>query len=397
MTPAPADTPEAAVLLATARVPGSSDAAAREAIARGPDWTALVAMALHHGTAGLLCRRVLAAAHDSLPEELRAAMGAYLESCAARHRLAVAELLEVLDVLAQDGVRALPFKGPALAALAWAEPALRPCQDLDLLLRPDEVEPALAALGRLGFVSQHPGLRPHQRMAYHRYNGQDCLVAPGRAMAVEPHWALAPRTLAIRLDTAALIRRARPVALEGRVVPTLSAEDALLVAGLHGAKEEWTRLVWAADIAALLAGGASADLDAKAVLARAAEAGMRRMLLTGIALAMDLLGAPCHGAFAAALADDPGAWRLAAQAAARLWRCETASSVFALSGFRWRMRDGLGDRLRYVAATLLTARVQHLQAVDLPPGLRGLYPLVRVGQDFVALPLWRLMRARRGA
>ena len=48
----------------------------------------------------------------------------------------------------------------------------------------------------------------------------------------------------------------------------------------------------------------------------------------------------------------------------------------------------------YVAATLFTARAQHFRFVDLPEWLRFLYPLVRVGHDYVALPLWRLAHAR---
>src|SRR3954469_21277418 len=171
-------TPEAAVLLAAARaeIVGS---ALREAVAREPDWTALIGMALYHGTAGPLCRRALDAAGDLVPDELRPAMGTYLESCAERHRVAVAELFDVLDALGGAGITALPFKGPALAARAYAEPALRGCLDLDILIRGTEVGAALAVLGRLGFVSQFPDLSADHRMAYHRYNGQDCLVAPG--------------------------------------------------------------------------------------------------------------------------------------------------------------------------------------------------------------------------
>src|SRR4051812_33188175 len=74
-------TPEAAVLLAAARAEIVGPAL-RKAIPQEPDWTALIGMALHHGTAGLLCRRALDAAGDVMPDELRTAMGTYLESCA---------------------------------------------------------------------------------------------------------------------------------------------------------------------------------------------------------------------------------------------------------------------------------------------------------------------------
>lgn len=383
---------EAAVMLAAARADPVGPAL-RDAIGRDPDWTVLIGMALHHGAAGLLCHRVLHLAAEFVPDEVRAAMGVYLESCAERHRIAVEELLAILDAFAAARVTAVPFKGPALAERFYAEPTLRRCLDLDVLIRRADLSAALAVLERLGFVSQYPDLTAEQRAAYHRYNGQDCLIAPGRAMPVEPHWALAPRTLAVSADVEALFQRAQPITLGGRAVPTLSAEDTLLVSALHASKEEWARLIWVADIAALLAREPS--LDAQAVLARATASGVRRMLLIGIELAVRLLEAPCSRAFASALEADPAAQRAAAFAASRLWDERDVPSVFAFSSFRWWMRERWRDRVRYAAATVLTARVKHFQAVDLPRSLWGLYPLVRVGHDFLALPLWRLVRVPR--
>jgi hypothetical protein len=362
-----------------------------DAVSAGPDWTAAVQMALDHGTAGFLSRRLLDMAAGLVPEDLRVSAQAYVDHCRAEHDETVAELLEVMDALAGSGVPALPFKGPAFAAQAHAEPSLRSCLDLDLLIAEAEIEPALAVLDRLGFVSQYPGLTASQRRAYHRYNGHDCLTAPGRR-PVEPHWTVAPRTMAAPVDTAGLFARAQPVSLRGREVRTLSVEDALLVAALHGSKEEWRRLIWVADVAGLLRRWP--ELDAEAVLSRATVAGVRRMVLIGVALATDLLRAPCPPAFAACLARDPVASALARHAAAGLWRGELAPSVFTLSAFRWCMRERRSDRLRYASRTVLTARVKHFEALHLPERLHGLYPLVRLGHDYVALPLWRLARAK---
>jgi len=383
-------------LLLAAANPGEQGTALRDAVARRPDWTRVVQMALDHGTAGLLCRRLLDAGSGTVPDDLVPAMQAYVDHCAVEHADAVAELLQVLDALAAAGVPAIPFKGPALAWQAYGDPALRFCRDLDILIPAHEVEATFAVLARLGFVSQYPRLSAAHREAYHRYNGHDCLTAPGRRRSVEPHWAIAPRTLGATLDTAGLFARAMTVPLGGRDIAALSIEDALLVAAVHGSKEEWSRLIWAADIAALL--HRHSGLDAEAVLSRAAASGTKRMLLIGIALAVDLLHAPCSPAFLAALAADPASRHLAKQAAALLWQRRDAPSVFAFSTFRWRMRERLRDRLRYAAGTLLTARVKHLEAVNLPRSLHWLYPFVRLGHDYVALPLWRVARAKpRGA
>jgi len=360
------------------------------------DWSDVIDTALAHGVAGLLARALLALPEEHRPAglspDLAAALAVYLDVAASQSRSAVAALHDVLERLESAGIAALPFKGPALAALAYPTPADRESVDLDLLIRPDDAEAAIAVLAGLGYAPQYPNLPPARRRAYYRYNGQDLLMAADR-VPLEPHWHFVPHTLAVDLDTAPLWQRACTVMLEGRAVRTLAAGDALLVACLNGGKEEWRCLRWIADVAFLLA--PQCGVDPATELARARQAGLRRVLLIGVALARDVLGVPLDPAWITALAADRTAARLARQAAALLWTAGPAESVFRLSAFRWHMRERLGDRLRYAARTLLTARVPHYVAMPLPEPLAGLYPLVRLGHDFVALPLWRNWRRLR--
>jgi len=70
-------------------------------------------------------------------------------------------------------------------------------------------------------------------------------------------------------------------------------------------------------------------------------------------------------------------------------------SVFTLSSFQWRLRERYPDRLRYATRTLTTARVAHFRSLDLPAPLSFLYPILRLGHDFIALPVWQALRPRR--
>jgi Uncharacterised nucleotidyltransferase len=382
------------LLLATARsVLTPEDAArVRRAVSEITDWTAVVQAALDHGTAGLLCHHMLAAAADLLPGEIGGAAEAYVAFRRTEHDRAVRNLGLVLNALTAAGVSALPYKGLVLAALCHADPALRGCRDLDVLIKEDDIAAAMAALRRLGYRSLQTGLSPRRMREFYAYNGQDVLIAEG-LMPVEPHWRLNPRTLHADIDTASLVACAVTVTLNGRTFPSPSREDTLLICGMHGSKEEWSRLIWVADVAELLR--RAGDLDWAAILSRASRAGVRRMLLTGIALASGILGVTIPPRAAEALAEDRVAQKLAHQAADRLFvRGGLTPSVYHLTGFRLRVRERLRDRVRYVTATLLTARVQHFRFVDLPGGLAVLYPLVRIGHDYVALPLWRLTRPK---
>jgi Uncharacterised nucleotidyltransferase len=368
------------------------------------DWEALVQQSMAHGTAGLLCSHLLAVAESQLQEDMQAACRSYLDASEQAFNRGLQQLRQMLDALGSAGIDVLPIKGPCLALRAYPQPGLRRFQDLDLLIRPAQRESALQVLQALGYRSEVEDLPASRLREYHEYNGQDILFSPGH-FPVEPHWALVPRTLSVDIDVDALFDRAVECNLSvlGRR-RCLSPEDTIIFAALHGSKEEWSRLVWLSDLAALFA--AWPALDARLTLQRASAFGCRRMLLLAVLLARDRVGANIPAPLMDAALADRAVAGLAAEVRRRLPVADGLTrSVFQLTWFRWRMRERLADRLRYAWRTLFTARVPHFRTVALPDTLAMFYPVVRIGHDAVALPIWktwkrwkvRMMSARMGA
>ncbi|MEB3416496.1 nucleotidyltransferase family protein [Alteriqipengyuania sp. WL0013] len=116
------------------------------------EWSALAAMAADHRLGPLLHRL-----HSgSLPASLAA-------ECAAAHRRAALSAmalqrarLALRDVLGERGIEPLFLKGSALALHAYAEPALRPMRDLDVLVPPDKAQAAWYALLAAGYEPAEP-------------------------------------------------------------------------------------------------------------------------------------------------------------------------------------------------------------------------------------------------
>jgi hypothetical protein len=358
------------------------------------DWTTFIERALAHGTTSLVCRNLLALDVEFLPAELMAACEAHLAASEAAAVRALTQLAEVIDALAANGIDALPYKGPILALQAYGDPAVRESRDLDLLIRQDDLWNALAVLGRLGYRSDSIlGLRPRRIADYYAYNGHDILFAQDK-LPIEPHWALAPRTFCTELDTARIFDRAISIeTAEGRRFSCFAPEDSLLTAAIHGGKEQWSRLLWVADVAGLLHAHA---LDWAAVLERAREAGCLRMTLLAAELARDLLGARLPDHVQRSIREDRVVARLVERVRADLFTQTAAPSVFTLTQFRWHLRERPADRWRYAARTLFVARVPHFRNIDLPDWLSFLYPAVRLGHDFVMMPTWKAL-ARSGA
>jgi len=124
--------------------------------ASGVDAHELIAAAAHHRVLVLLGSLLRAAGTlDGWPP-------AFVDACVAGQRDAVAidcirqaELTDVLAALAARGVRALTFKGAALAHVCYAAPHLRPHTDTDLLVSAGDVPAAEDTFARLGYLCQH--------------------------------------------------------------------------------------------------------------------------------------------------------------------------------------------------------------------------------------------------
>ena len=139
-----------------------------------------------------------------------------------------AELRRVLAVLADAGADVLLIKGAHLAYTFYADPALRPRNDTDLLVRPGHEKIARRALETLGYERQPAitGAAVQGQTIFER-NG-----VPGTVLDV--HWRLAgPIVAADLFDFSQLWRRAAPLARLGPAARAPHLFDAIAIAAVH--------------------------------------------------------------------------------------------------------------------------------------------------------------------
>jgi hypothetical protein len=286
----------------------------------------------------------------------------------------------VLDLLARQGIPALPYKGPVLAAQAYGgRPSLRQFSDLDVLVRREQALPARECLLAGGFQQAwpEPGLSP-ARLRRHvsaKYNLG--LVHPATGVELELHWSLTPAYLGFPPDQEPLWQTSGSITLAGRPMPAFSPEWLVLGLIAHGSNHCWRRLGHIADLAEALRTLTPSALDPATLAELARSSGASRMLHLGLGLARDLLAAPLPAELTAAVQSDLPAQRLAARLAHRfrhaihhwLGPLEEPRLHLALRE-RWR------DRARYVLAMLAPTSADW-RAVSLPEPLSFLYYLVR--------------------
>ena len=179
-----------------------------------------------------LCHERLrqSAAWEQYPATLRAALTQHAYQEVAVEMVRAAELREVLEALARQGLSVLLLKGAALAYTLYPEPHLRSRCDADLLLPSrDEAERAWRLLQTLGY--QRPNAISGDLISYEL--GCYKTGPGGLTHALDVHWRLSNNALfAERFTFAELAAAAVPVPALGPQARR-SGSGACVAAGRH--------------------------------------------------------------------------------------------------------------------------------------------------------------------
>ncbi len=391
-------TPEFRLLLSCCRLETGDTITAeiRSLLDTELDWDELIKWAVWHQVSPLLHRTLDRVAPEKVPPALAHALRVNYQGWVEYTHNLWSELCRVLDALAQGGVPAIPFKGPVLACSIYGEMALRPFNDLDFLLRPDDIDRALPILETLGY--RLPGTLSPGRERYKRlYMNEYCIPRGDAKVEIEPHWALTHNVFAIQPDHEGLWERAESFDIDGYCVRRFALRDELLVLCIHGFTEQWRRLKWICDIAEFVRANKAIDWDA--LLREASAIGCARILVLGLVLAHDLLDAPVPHRMIAHR--DKRLTGLIAHVHRALF-CEKIEErpLFKPNAFSFHARERLRDRVRYVLRSMLAPRPILIQLIRLPDSLLWAYHPTRWVHDYLLLPVWlvwkRIRQAWRG-
>ncbi|HEU5227211.1 MAG TPA: nucleotidyltransferase family protein [Ktedonobacteraceae bacterium] len=160
------------------------------------------------------------------------------------------EQQQVFAALNSANIPLMVLKGADIAMTCYPQPDLRYFDDVDLMVRPEDLAATMAILERLGYSY-------HQEYRFEEISGQRSgfvyakLVAAGYVV-FEVHTAPHANELGVTFNVADLWQRARPVTLHGVQVHAMGPEDLLLFLCWHYRSHFFERLIWLYDVAILL-------------------------------------------------------------------------------------------------------------------------------------------------
>ena len=167
------------------------------------DWPLVRAAARAHATLPLLYWHLGTIGPAGVPPAVLAELRADFHANTRRNLRLTGELLAILDLFRGQGIAAIPFKGPALAAAAYGNLALRQFVDLDLLVHPQDVRRAKALLATRGYGAALR-LTEDQEAALLRDRYEHLLRREDDGTVVEIQWRIVPRHFGFPLDYARL-------------------------------------------------------------------------------------------------------------------------------------------------------------------------------------------------
>ncbi len=363
------------LLLARERLDETQVELARRMAAGFGEWRALAAIASTKLCLPFVHRHV--AALELLPRDapVRQAMHAATLQQAGRWLKIASEQRRFHETcLAPAGVPHLFVKGVTLARY-YAEPGLRTCRDVDVLVEAADLDTVLAAAKAAGYrvlLDVYKGRFAESAQdlrAIRRYKTDVPLLSPQGTM-IELHTALDKG--ADIFDTAAMIARAETAEIAGARYRVLPTPDLTVFLAYHHNRHVWSSLHWLGDMGAIARHPA---WSAGAARARAAELGLSEALEA--TLAFD------------GLAGRPDRWAEAPEGPAResLELClqtleggkETENAVIRDNVHlqtNWRVPPAKRHQANREAwKTRLTPNFQQYLAFPLPDWLQWLYPL----------------------
>jgi hypothetical protein len=388
--------PEFEVLRQAARVILSAEQTRRlvSLLGHDLDWASLIRQARAHGVMPLLAWQLGNLGQQAVPVDVLAQLRADLQDNAVRNLVLSRELLELLALFHQAGIRVLPFKGPTLTVTAYGNLALRRFMDLDVLVHGRDVGKARDVLLARGYQAPEGWTARHQALSLHTIGQLSFQRGPG--MLVELHGSLLPGPFSFALEMDELWSRRQTIDLLGREVPSMAAEDLLLLLCAHGAKHLWQRLMWVCDVAELVR--AQPGLCWERAFERARQLHAKGMLLLGLRLALSLLEAPVSRWSSGLGSAVQPVRRLAADIERRFQRSQDGpAGPLTSCAFYLRVRERLRDGLRYCLSMAVTPTEADWMATRWELPLPGLYLIraMRLASKYMGYVVGEL--ASRGA
>ena len=229
----------------------------RALAARLEDWAGFDAVISRNRIRPLVWH-ALSRSEVAVPEPFREKFARNALDAARRSLYLARESLHLQQAFAGQGLPVMIIKGVPLAILAYGELGMKEAVDVDILVPPQFASEGRQVLVDLGYKTKLDKLGAREMAGYSRHIHEAAFSHPGTGMNVDLHWMLVPnRKLLSGIGANPPVQ---DIAIPGGTLRTLADEPLFAYLCVHGARHNWSRLKWLADIGAFLGNRSEAEV-----------------------------------------------------------------------------------------------------------------------------------------
>jgi len=328
------------------------------------EWQQLVELARSHGVIPLLYSRLKSLhSEGGIAAEIFSQLhNEYLKS-GGRNTLLYNGLAEILQAFTDAGIPVIVIKGAYLAENVYKDISLRPMQDIDILLRKDDLQQGEKTLKKLGYSAYRDFLPGVDTDDY-----QHLLpMRRGNAAPVEVLWYLGHPGAPFQLDLEGIWQRARICRVGSHDALTLCPEDLLLYLCIHCSYQHnfEVGLLHLYDIKKILLHFGD-EIDWDTIIMRASEWGCRRCVFLTLHLVEELFGVTLPAKIAQSIAAEGMDPQVAAAAYDQI--ITVAGTVGLAPAIPEVIQsEGVGAKMSVIAGRMFPSRKEMARMYPLAP------------------------------
>ncbi|MDO9045575.1 MAG: nucleotidyltransferase family protein [Methanobacteriaceae archaeon] len=248
------------------------------------DWEYLINMVSRHRLRPLLYVNLNSICPKKVPEDVLESLKSYYMANVQKNLMLTGELVKIIEILESNDIKAIPYKGPVLASLAYGNIGLRQFGDIDILI--DETD---ALKVKEIMISEGYELYSNiiiDNAVYMKLVTEHQFISRN-GVIIEIKWRFAGDFFSLATDSSFLSENLNKLDLNCFQICNFSSVNQLIVLCIHAGKHYWTRLSWICDISEFIK---SQNIDWEEALEKAEKLGTKRILLVSLFLAEDLFG-----------------------------------------------------------------------------------------------------------
>ena len=341
----------------------------RELIPLIKEWHTFIDLAYTHGIFPVVYK-VLKNYAEFIPQEIMHSMKISNMSIVKENMLMSAELIKVMKLLEEHNIKAIAFKGPTLAQLAYGDITLRQYCDLDILIQAKSLQKSYAIL--LDTYSVQTKLQYLDNDLYIDKLNDVNFFNKSNNILIELHWNLFQKQFSNTLLFADILKSSQKVKIQGYEFSIFSNEVLLLYLCIHGSKHCWERISWILDIDKIIRKNPNLNWDLIEKMAK--ELQCENMLHLGLSQSEKLFHTPLNYEYKSNK-------KLNLYIEENFEKLPLSKTEFSINynsfKFRYMLQDNFTSKIRYLLRTIFPINAQDVTFVQLPTKLYFLYYLIK--------------------